>query len=110
MRRRRHLFDNGFPVSKFTRYAGSQVLLAVARHSLRTSRQRLGTTLLLMAESSKRTVDSLVLASVTRTELRESRDNFNYGNATAGRAHPQLEASAGQEPGQLRRVKEPHQP
>ena len=106
---RRHLFDNGYPVSKFTRYAGSQVLLALARHSLRTSRQRLGTALLLMAESSKRTVDSLVLASVTRVELRESRDNFNYGNAT-GRPDRQVEAGAGQEPGQLRRVKEPHQP
>ena len=88
---RRHLFDNGYPVSGFTRYAGSQVLL-------------------LMAESSKRMVGSPVLSSVTRVELRESRDNFNHGNATARRPDPQLEAGAAHKPGELRRVEEPHQP
>ena len=106
--RRRHLFDNGFPVSKFTRYAGSQVLLAVARQSLRTSRQRLGTSLLLMAESSTRTVASLVLASVARVELRESRDNFNYGHPSGAAA--QGAPGARVEPRELPAVEEPHQP
>jgi hypothetical protein len=67
--RRRHLFDKGYPVTRFTLVAGSQVLLAVARHALRTSRQRVGTARLLVAQSSERLIDSLALAHATRAEL-----------------------------------------
>jgi hypothetical protein len=55
---RRHFFDNGYPVTKFTLVAGSQVLLAVSRQSLRTSRFRLATALLRLADSSQRLIDT----------------------------------------------------
>ena len=39
--KRRHLFDHGYPVAHFTRIAGSEVLLAIGRQSLRLSKERL---------------------------------------------------------------------
>jgi|1185.fasta_scaffold30075_2 hypothetical protein len=39
--KRRHLFDHGYPVTSATQIAGSVVLLAVARHSVRLSKERL---------------------------------------------------------------------
>jgi len=73
---RRHFFDNGYPVTKFTLLAGSQVLLAVSRQSVRTSRFRLASALLRLADSSQRLID-----------------NSNYGHA-ARPADPQLAAGA----------------
>jgi hypothetical protein len=80
---RRHFFDNGYPVTKFTLLAGSQVLLAVSRQSVRTSRFRLATALLRLADSSQRVIDTLY----------RSRDKSNYGHA-ARPADPQLAAGA----------------
>ena len=51
---RRHLFDNGYPVSTGTLLAGSQVLIAVANAALRSSRFRLAMCLLRLAEAETR--------------------------------------------------------
>lgn len=51
--KRRHLFDNGFPVATRTRLAGSAVLLAVANQSLRLANVRLA----LSSERIANTID-----------------------------------------------------
>ena len=106
---RRHLFDNGFPVTNATLIAGGQVLLAVANESLRRSDYRLAKSFLLLASSSQRAIDSRAQSGCTRVELRDSRDNFNYGNAgyAAGAGVP---AGVGLEPGELPACEAPHQP
>jgi len=66
---RRHLFDNGYPVSRATLLAGSEVLLAISSAALRSSRFRLAMCLLRLADTSGRVTASLA--------LRDSRDNFS---------------------------------
>ena len=105
---RRHLFDNGFPVSKATLLAGSEVLLAVSRAAIRSSRLRLATSLLGLADSSQRVTASLARQGCSYVELRDSRDNFNYGSAGCA-AGGRVPAGAGQEPGELPACQEPHQ-
>src|SRR5258708_31224746 len=56
---RRHFFDNGYPVTPATLVAGSHVLLAVSRQSLRKSRSRLGASLLQIADTSQRVMHTL---------------------------------------------------
>src|SRR5438477_8904485 len=56
---RRHFFDKGYPVTRGTLIAGSQVLLAVSRQSLRKSHSRLGSSLLQIADTSQRVMNSL---------------------------------------------------
>jgi len=56
---RRHLFDNGYPVTNATLIAGSHVVLALARHSQRTSKSQLARSFLLLADSSGRLLHSL---------------------------------------------------
>src|SRR3954469_20202735 len=58
---RRHLFDKGHPVSKATLIAGSLVLLAVANEQMRKSRFRLGSSLLQIADTSQRVMQSIAL-------------------------------------------------
>jgi len=72
---RRHLFDNGHPVSAGTLLAGSEVLLAIARHSLRRSHDRLAVSLQRLADSSERLAGSLARQAMARAELAESREN-----------------------------------
>ena len=57
---RRHLFDNGYPVSCWTLLAGSAVLIAVANAALRSSRFRLAMCLLRLADTSGRVTASHV--------------------------------------------------
>ena len=56
---RRHLFDSGYAASDTALIAGSQVLLALSRQSLRRSRTRLGSSLLQIADTSQRVMLSL---------------------------------------------------
>jgi len=56
---RRHFFDNGYPVARATLIAGSQVLLAISRQSLRKARARLGSSLLQIAGTPPRVMSSL---------------------------------------------------
>lgn len=56
---RRHLFDNGYPVCHATLIAGSYVLLAVSNQSVRKSRVRLASSLLQIANTSQRVMQSL---------------------------------------------------
>jgi len=72
---RRHLFDNGHPVSAGTLLTGSEVLLAIARHSLRRSQDRLAASLQALADSSGRLLGSLARQAMARAELAESREN-----------------------------------
>ncbi|MBV9190848.1 MAG: hypothetical protein JOZ85_10225 [Betaproteobacteria bacterium] len=106
---RRHLFDNGFPVTAATLVAGSHVLLAVSRQSMRQSRYRLAMSLLRLADTAQRVRDSLAKEGRGYIALRDSRDNFNYGNAVYP-ARGRVQASAGSESGELPACEEPHQP
>ena len=106
---RRHLFDNGYPVSCATLLAGSEVLLAVSNAALRSSRFRLAMCLLRLADTSGRVTASHARGDCSHLALRDSRDNFNYGNAIRA-AVERVSAGAGHEPGKLPACEEPHQP
>ena len=56
---RRHLFDKGYPVARATLIAGSEVLLAISRQSLRKAHSRLGSSLLQIAGTSPRVMSAL---------------------------------------------------
>jgi hypothetical protein len=75
---RRHFFDHGYPVAAATLCAGSEVLLAIARQSLRKSSQELASALLLLADSSGRLKTSFARCGCSHAELRQSRDNHVY--------------------------------
>jgi len=92
---RRHFFDNGYPVTSATLIAGSQVLLAVSRQSVRKSRLRLGSSLLQIADTSQRVMSSL------------AHHLFSHGQALNDRA--EVEAGSSREPGADPARKEPHQ-
>jgi hypothetical protein len=70
---RRHFFDKGYPVRKATLFAGSEVLLAVSRHAVRSSRQRLANSLLSLAESSGRLVETVDRHDSSHAALRLER-------------------------------------
>lgn len=103
---RRHLFDNGYPVTVATLLAGSEVLLAVARQAVRTSHVRLAMCILRLTESSQRLTASVARHGCSRVDLANSRDNFNYGNAA--RADQRVAAGIGEQPGQMPACEEPH--
>ena len=106
---RRHFFDNGFPVSHGTLIAGSHVLLAISRQSLRNSRNRLATSLLRLADSAGCVAQSRALKGSGDIALRDSRDNFNYGNAVRS-AGERVPAGVGREPSELPACEEPDRP
>jgi|SRR5882724_13018800 len=93
---RRHLFDNGYPVTRGTLIAGSQVLLAVSRQSVRKSRLRLGSSLLQIADTSQRVMSSLA--------------HHLFSHAQAPNARAEVEAGGRHEPGESPARTEPHQP
>jgi len=93
--KRRHLFDNGFPVSTPTLLAGSEVLLAISRASLRKSRRRLGLSCLLLADTLER-VDQSYTRLVTHANHTE--------------ADRRLAADAENQPRQRAASETPHQP
>ena len=76
---RRHLFDHGYPVANATLIAGSDVLLAIGRQSLRKSSHQLARSVLLLADSSGRVLSSLERCGRSHAELADSRDNYCYG-------------------------------
>ena len=106
---RRHLFDNGFPVTRQTLIVGSHVLLAVSRQSLRNSRYRLAMSFLRLADTAARLTQSVARHDCSHLALRDSRDNFNYGNRVES-AGATVTAGAEPEPGELPACAEPHQP
>jgi hypothetical protein len=73
---RRHLFDNGYPVSAATLLAGSEVLLAVSRRSLERSRYRQAISFLFLANAGERVVQALAREGCTRITLSDSRQNY----------------------------------
>jgi len=97
--KRRHLFDNGFPVSKATKLAGSAVLLAVANQSLRLSKNRLAGAWLRFADTLERVRDSRLACMYTRLHF----------HATT---RPDLarEARSAAEPGERAASQTAHQP
>lgn len=73
--KRRHLFDNGYPVTPATYLAGSEVLLALSRRSLHNSRWRLHASCVRLAnglgriaESEARCIYTRQLTHATRTQ------------------------------------------
>jgi hypothetical protein len=90
--KRRHLFDNGFPVSTPTLVAGSEVLLALARCSLRNSRAKLILSWTALAESADR-------VCVARRQCEYTRD-ITHGPAPARIESPASRAAC----------EEPHRP
>lgn len=92
--KRRHLFDNGYPVTTPTVLAGSEVLLAIARQSLRQSSLKLASSFLRLAESSQRLINAVARCGCSHAELRESRDNHAY----IGSDRPQSEKPARAQP------------
>lgn len=101
--KRRHLFDNGYPVANATLVAGSQVLLAIARQSLRKSSFKLAGSFLRLADSSGRVLHSLARCGCTHAELRETRDNHVYIGSD-----PQGEKPAREEPQDRPARPQPH--
>jgi len=110
---RRHLFDNGFPVSARTLLAGSLVLVAISHRSLHLSRRRLASSLVDMADTSARVLRTLARQASTRVAIRDSRENYaklaTYGRcisspAERSEAHPHLEPEHSAERAQ------PHKP
>ena len=94
---RRHLFDNGYPVSGATLLAGSEVLLAVARQAVRGSHFRLAMCLLRLIDTSQRVADS--------------RENFTrLSHASSAQADPAVEERAGHEPGEHPACEAPDRP
>ena len=71
--KRRHLFDNGYPVCTPTLLAGAEVLLAVARESLRRSREQLAVSHVALAGSIERVAGSAARHGASERELREWR-------------------------------------
>jgi hypothetical protein len=104
---RRHLFDNGHPVSVGTLLTGSEVLLAIARHSLRRSHDRLAASLQALADSSERLVGSLARQAMARAELAESRENNAREHCLASTAQPGKSDPRREPPDRAPR-KEPH--
>jgi len=94
---RRHLFDRGQPVSKATLIAGSLVLLAVANEQVRKSRHRLGASLLQIADTSQRVMQSIALHVV------------NHGHESQS-APPEGKAGRSREPENHLARQGPHQP
>jgi len=109
---RRHLFDNGYPVSSATLLAGSEVLLAVANAALRSSRLRLALCLLRLADTSGRVTASLARGDGGHLAVRDSRDNFSrlISHALCDKAHTAVEDGAGGEPGERPACEAPHRP
>src|SRR5947208_1644899 len=110
MPRRRHLFDNGYPVCTGTRLLGSTVLLAVSNAALRSSRRRLAICLLRLADSSGRIAASAARTGGSHLALRDSRDNFSrlLNHALSTRAHTAVEKRAGDEPDKRPACEAPH--
>ena len=100
---RRHLFDNGYPVSCATLLAGAEVLLAISRQASRASRFRLAKTLLRFADTSERLTSSHVAT-------RDSRENYRrlLNHAEPAQIPAALEEGAGFEPGQRQARQAPH--
>ena len=69
---RRHFFDKGYPVTSATLFAGSQVLLALSRRSLRVSQQRIALSHTVLADTSERMLNTLIRRRCTDLELREA--------------------------------------
>ena len=109
---RRHLFDNGYPVSTATLLAGSQVLIAVANAALRSSRFRLAMCLLRLADTSGRVTASLARGDRGHLAVRDSRDNFSrlISHALCEQSHSTIEGGAGGEPGERPACEAPHRP
>jgi hypothetical protein len=109
---RRHFFDKGYPVRNATLFAGSEVLLAVSRHAVRTSHHRIASACLSLAASSERLIETIGRHDSSHVELRRSRENYarltRHGK-TARPADQGLEAGAGVQPGQRPACKEPRQ-
>ena len=108
--KRRHLFDNGFPVCKATLLTGAQVLLAVSRQSLRRSDAELAASLIRLADSADRVVASLARMGASEIDLLASRQRYStlFGHAhTIG--NPALgEENARLEPRHRRACEEPN--
>ena len=97
--KRRHLFDNGFPVSVPTLFAGSQLLLAISRAAVRTSRARLAVSYLGLADSAHRLI--------------VSRGSYEYTRQLIdgpARTDQKVEADAAREPHAHALGEEPHSP
>ena|SRR5436190_22659188 len=75
--KRRHLFDNGYPVCTRTLVVGAEVLLGVSRQSLRGSRQRLAHSLLGLADSADRVIGSLARMGASEIDLCRSRERYS---------------------------------
>ena len=68
--RRRHLFDKGHPVARATLIAGSHVLVAISHQAVRTSRARLASSLLQLANCADSMNGTIARCISTRNELR----------------------------------------
>jgi hypothetical protein len=98
---RRHLFDNGYPVSQGTLIAGSLVLLAVANEALRKSRFRLAMGFLRLSDTSQRVVSTIERQDCSRIELRHSRENYSRLLSHAETSTPAtVEEGVGCQPGE----------
>ena len=75
--KRRHLFDNGFPVCTPTLLAGAEVLLAISRQSLKRSRAQLAASLVGLADSANRVCHSLARLGASEFEMLQWRQRYS---------------------------------
>jgi hypothetical protein len=108
---RRHLFDNGFPVCTQTLLAGAEVLLAVSRQSLRRSHGKMASSLVGLADSAKRLLDSLGRLGASEIELDAWRQRYStvLSHEARNRIAASGEAGAGVRPGRRPACEKPHQ-
>ncbi|SRR5258705_8953883 len=108
---RRHLFDNGYPVSGATLLAGSEVLLAVGRQAVRSSHYRLAMCLLRLTDTSQRVTTSAARQDRSHAELANSRENFTrLTHASSAQADTAVAEHAGHEPGERPACEAPDRP
>jgi hypothetical protein len=98
--KRRHLFDNGFPVTTATKLAGSAVLLAVANQSLRLSKRRLALSCTRLADTIARVRSSQRACVYTRLQI----------HATTQRPDRAVEARGADQPRERTTGQTAHQP
>jgi len=108
--KRRHLFDNGYPVCTKTLLAGAEVLLAVSRQSLQRSHGKLVSSLLGLAGSTSRLLASAGRMGASEIELGACQRRYSsvFTSAARTRIAAAGEGGSGHGPGHRAPCEKPH--
>ena len=108
--KRRHLFDNGYPVCQQTLLTGAQVLLAIARQSLKRSHGKLASSFVDLADCAALMIGAEARLGSTRVELRAARAKCGtlFGDAQRTGTAARSEADHRVQPGDRAACEKPH--